>query len=791
MEIPKIDGFEILEKLGEGGMASVWKARQISLDRIVAIKILSPHLAAAAEDVNRFLKEACATAQLKHQGIVQVYDAKVSKELYCFVMEYVAGYTVGDWVRRKGNLSENDTLTVIDCIADAMDYALNATGVVHCDIKPDNIIIDADGTVKVADLGLAHTINAINVESESDEIMGTPAYISPEQAEGRDDLDCRSDIYSLGAMMYHMLTGKLMFQGESDEKVMQLQVRGEPVDAQKLNPDVSTSVNDLLKKMLKKKRSDRPQDWDQVRRMLLQVRREVTGKYEANGTVSVSAAVIGGLRPFEQRGSKYKSEKIKNLLMMRTLALFIGFLVVAIITRKACQHASKDISVLPTGVVIRQKVDEPDSISVDDSAREMFGFAKERQHNYPNQIDESIQAFRKVALQTKGTKYSLMAEDEIKQLQKKLKNQINMVMTQLDGEAKVFVDAGQLLAAAKVYELYNGVRQKETSKFRQNAADLLRVQYTKRNKDIQLSRQKNRKVIKDLIKRIPEVILTEGVASASDIVQNAVNDPALKDYKNKLSGISEMLTIAGNIDQYILESFREQIGQEIVVNTAQGRFTVVVITVDNYRIVGRQDINVGSGVASSEIIFSVGDLSPREKMSRMGSDNESVALVKGIMAYDSRAYGYAIKFFESLGGPLAEGLVAQVDIRVKAEIEQAACDNLRLLLSNVGVDVTSEFDVVVWKDALGDASIDAEDINKVTRLIELYMSEYGDTDFAKSAASVVNDLNWMVERRSKASARSSFMTEDESPVDKSININKPDLDLGWRKNSQKKQLMDD
>lgn len=800
METPKIDGFDIIKKLGEGGMASVWKARQISLDRIVAIKILAPHLAAATEDVNRFLKEACSTAQLKHQGIVQVYDAKASKDLYYFVMEYVAGYTVGDWVRRKGNLSESDTLTVIDCIADAMNYAWKTARVVHCDIKPDNIIIDADGTVKVADLGLSYTINAINTKAKCDEVMGTPAYISPEQAEGRTDLDCRSDIYSLGAMMYHMLTGKLIFHGSSDEEIMKMQVNSKPIDARKLNPSISEPVNNLLKKMLKKKRSARPQDWAELRRLLQG--QEITGKYGANRTVTISSAIAGGLSPFNKNNLKYKSEKISSILMTRTFALFALFVIIAIVARRSCRHTSDDvrnISVVENAVtnVVNNPADSSEEVaavdteqsSIDDNAKEMFEFAKEQQQNNPYKIVELMQLFKKVVVQTRGTKYSLMAEDEVKQLEKEFKAEKNRVMARLDEKAEVFIDTGKLLAAADVYQEYYGVYQLETRKLRQNKARLLRAQYTKINRDIQLLRQKNRKFIKNLVAKLPGVILDDGVDSASSLLKKAISDPALKNYHDKLKSVYDLLSKAGNIDQYIIDSFEEQIGEEVIVNTIQGRLGVVIVDVDDYRIVGRQDIVVGRGVASSEIVFNISDLTPREKMLRMDSaDPEVVALVKGIMAYNSRAYGHARRFFEEINVLLSTGLLKQVDLQINAETEQLACDNLRFLLGSVGVDVPVTFDIDVWEDALGDAVINSKDIDKTIRLLDVYMSEYADTEFIKSAATVITELKRMLKSSYESSKYSSFVTEKDASD--SININSPDLDLGWRKNRRKKQLLD-
>ena len=163
----QITGFEMLEKLGEGGMASVWKARQVSLDRMVAIKVLAPRFASDTDDVEMFRREAQQAAKLKHPGIVQVYDAGTENGLYFFVMEYVAGYTVGDWVTRKERLSENDVLLLAECVAGALAYAWDSSRIIHCDIKPDNVMLDDDGSVKVTDLGLARTMNAMHAPQVS------------------------------------------------------------------------------------------------------------------------------------------------------------------------------------------------------------------------------------------------------------------------------------------------------------------------------------------------------------------------------------------------------------------------------------------------------------------------------------------------------------------------------------------------------------------------------------------------------------------------------------------------
>lgn len=265
IDAPTIAGFEVLKKLGQGGMSTVWMARQLSLDRIVAIKVLLPRFALEEEEVARFRSEAQAAAKLKHGGIVQVYDTSVADGSYYFIMEYIAGYTVGDWVRRKGVLPERDAVLVAEYVSEALAYAWDQANIIHCDIKPDNIMIDEDGTVKVTDLGLSRTLNAMSTFTEDDGyVLGTPAYMSPEQARGDAHLDFRSDIYALGAMLYHLVTGKRLFYEHDESETLELQIVGTAPDAMALNPSLSRPTCALIERMLAKNPDLRGDSWQAV-----------------------------------------------------------------------------------------------------------------------------------------------------------------------------------------------------------------------------------------------------------------------------------------------------------------------------------------------------------------------------------------------------------------------------------------------------------------------------------------------------------------------------------------------
>jgi len=257
-------GFDVIEIVGEGGMGSVYKAHQRSLDRLVAIKALAPSLAPNAGDVERFKLEAKAAAQFKHPGIVQVYEAGEDHGTYFFAMEYVDGYSVGDWLNRDGRLSDDDALIVADSVARALGHAWDTAKVVHRDIKPGNILIDEDGTVKVGDLGLVKMIGGKGLATLVADGVCSPNYCSPEQAQGLQDLDCRSDMYSLGAMLYHMVTGHAPFHDVAGTGPIVKHVTDQLDDPRSVNPEVSRNMVLLLRRLMAKDREKRQQTWDEV-----------------------------------------------------------------------------------------------------------------------------------------------------------------------------------------------------------------------------------------------------------------------------------------------------------------------------------------------------------------------------------------------------------------------------------------------------------------------------------------------------------------------------------------------
>jgi len=255
----RIGQYEILNVVGEGGLGIVYRARQLSMGRIVALKALHQRWSSDNEFRQRFLVEARLLGRLSHNNLIQVYDVGQSRDIYYYSMEYIDGETIEKRIQRLGKMPPESTLEIAIQIAKALQY-LSHHKLVHRDVKPSNIMMTRRDVAKLGDFGFVKS-SLDSVMSQTGEVLGTPDYISPECAEGRNDLDARSDIYSLGASMYHMLTGKPPFSGTAS-KVMSSHVHIAPPQLITLAEDIPDELVRLVDKMMAKSRDDRHSNLD-------------------------------------------------------------------------------------------------------------------------------------------------------------------------------------------------------------------------------------------------------------------------------------------------------------------------------------------------------------------------------------------------------------------------------------------------------------------------------------------------------------------------------------------------
>lgn len=259
-----IYGYEIIRVLGKGAMGVVYKARHIFTDRITALKVLPLRLAVDTQYLERFKREAIACMRLQHDNIVRAYDFGGSEDYYYLALEFIDGSTLEELLKQQTVIAERQAVKYIRDVALGLDFAWKE-GILHRDIKPENIMVTMTGNAKLCDFGIVKLKDMVDQPNVTlaGTTVGTPFYISPEQAKGEEDLDIRSDLYSLGITLFHLLTGQVPFTGKSQGAILVRHILENVPDPRKLKPDLSPAVAELVGLMTKKKRAERfqtPQD---------------------------------------------------------------------------------------------------------------------------------------------------------------------------------------------------------------------------------------------------------------------------------------------------------------------------------------------------------------------------------------------------------------------------------------------------------------------------------------------------------------------------------------------------
>ncbi|MFA5794260.1 MAG: FHA domain-containing serine/threonine-protein kinase [Candidatus Brocadiia bacterium] len=258
-----IGGYKIIERVGRGGMGTVYKATQISLNRIVALKLLSEEMVKDKNFINLFVDEARSAAQLNHPNIVQVYDVgRTANEVYYFSMEYLPGGSVQEILSKEKKLSPVKAAKIALDAAKGLEYA-EKKGIVHRDIKPDNLMVAEDGNIKIGDLGLAKSLRTPSRNELEGSVMGTPHYLAPEQAQGK-PVDHRADIYALGSTYYRMLAGVTPYTGSSVKEIIIKKLRENPVPLKQISPSTPDEVVAIVEKMMQREAADRYQSATQI-----------------------------------------------------------------------------------------------------------------------------------------------------------------------------------------------------------------------------------------------------------------------------------------------------------------------------------------------------------------------------------------------------------------------------------------------------------------------------------------------------------------------------------------------
>lgn len=391
----QIGGYKIVEKVGQGSMGTVFKAIQLSLRRVVALKILSSKYINNKNYIDRFQREARAAASLQHPNIIQVYDVGQEKDIYYFSMEFVEGDTVGALLEKEGKMEIPRALDIIVQIARALAHA-ESLKIVHRDIKPDNIIIDRYGVARLADLGMAKKIIEIEKElSDSEDlfitqigtIMGTPEYMSPEQATSSKTVNHQTDIYSLGATFYHMVTGLPPFRGETVMEVLGSVLHDRIRFDGAAEKEVPLPIRRIVQKMTAKNLKERYKNGEELLRALLEVRRRTT-----SGFLQVDSTFLPALRgdttslQVSQNSTILGKHKKKRRSFLNSYVLYgaLGLLLLALVY----------------------------FFFSGDGGKSDYRSALQYATSHPRETEKILENFQKISHQYPQTKWGAMAREE-------------------------------------------------------------------------------------------------------------------------------------------------------------------------------------------------------------------------------------------------------------------------------------------------------------------------------------------------------------------------------------------
>jgi serine/threonine-protein kinase len=769
-----IGGFILEKQLGFGSMGEVWLAQQKTMDRKVALKLLSREFTLDSHFVERFLKEVQISAKMDHPNMVTAFDAGCDNDIYYLAITFVDGLTLEDKLEEEGVLNEKDALKVILDIASALKYAWDEYQIIHRDIKPANIMIDNKGVGKLMDLGISKSISEDTNLTMTGTIIGTPYYMSPEQGIGDRDLDFHTDIYSLGATLYHLVTGEVPFQATTALGIVSKHITEPFPPPQDKNPDVSDECSALLEIMMGKDSGARQGSWDEVigdMNLVLRGSFPSSTKRPAPGDSFVMRAAGGeistesggadevqlksvddlGSNIFSGGGGENSSDREKRvkrgiIFGVVILALVFGVFGVVLFSGDAEseEKGSGDIIELSDNISGDKSLDSgerADEVQVEDKLvkknlpkqspeslgavsedgskaekgfKDMWNFASDFAEKNPDKFDLAIANYREISSSAGGTKYKMMADVEIAKLEKGKHSAVKEVMRSLNAKANVLSEKNDYSAAAAVFRNYSGLFADETAEDRRESA----LSIDKKGavfKKAELDRKESFKKQQDKIYGELASALLEGKwASAKRVVSGAegvVIPEGLRHIIDELIGL----------DRAVFENIKQNLGKSIRVATISGEETIKIKRIKGNAIY----IEDKKGRVVIQKKFAVSRLSPEEKVKRAGLSDHAAALYLASEAFKRKDVDALFGHLRKMKGGLGE-------IIIKRGRESFAEIALRKFLKRFNFR-TKSLDPGIIAAELRERELSPEQIRKIERGVKIYRKAFGMTEFAKNS----------------------------------------------------------
>lgn len=627
-----IGGFEIVRLIGRGGMGEVYLARQRSLDRMVALKVLSPHMAPSSEAVQRFVREIRLTARLEHPYLVTAYEGGEDNGIVYLAMAYVRGASLHERIRRIAPLTEVEALELGRKVASALRYAWDELRMLHRDIKPSNILIDAHGEPRLADLGLAKCLGRPDGTTMAGAVLGTPNYMSPEQAEGRDDLDVRSDIYSLGASLFTAVTGQVPYHAGSLMEVLRRQATEPLPDPRAFAPELSAEFVDFLGLLLARDRRERPKDWAAA---LAEFDRHLLRHPGPAGILPIAEAANDEAALAAPPRRTWSTRILVSAAAAAALVLGAasGWWWTSA-SRKAAAPADHgrappsapaDGSLLPPEPV-EADVQMPGRPPLQPEVRrhliKLWMETRDYAREHPDDLEGQLNRIQRAIASAPDSPMARQAEQWMQSTRLVERIKLRQLEQELRNKAEADLKAGRYDDGLAALAEYDGPMADETRELRESLAARLREA-----REAALAAEAELQ-IRTAIEQSAAAAARGHWTEAQSLLSNAASEPRMAVGRDRLAAAAELAALAAGWNARVLASFRDQRGQKIPIEFRDGRIeTLHVAGVTDTAVLARRLLPEGF----IELTIAPTDLSLRERERRAAPPSPgAAAFLRGV-----------------------------------------------------------------------------------------------------------------------------------------------------------------
>lgn len=669
-----VGGFLIKHKLGEGGMGEVYLARQLSLERDVALKILPSRFTRENSFVVRFLKEVHYQAKLDHPNIVTAYDAGEDGGVYFMAMAYVPGETLEEWLNREGTLAEKDALLVVRQVAKALEYAAGEKGILHRDIKPANIMLTPSMHAKVLDMGLSKNTLEKQSTTLADTLMGTPNYMSPEQIDHPRDLDTRSDMFSLGMTLYHMLTGQVPFEESGYLKTLHRHAREKLEDPRDLMPGITQGTAHLLARMLARHPDDRYPDWKSFLEDLNLVAGQKGIPTLPEGETTLDLRPPPPPPPEKPKISAQKTlhrssippprkRSAEGVILSVIIGLMLGLTgILFLASQRASSRTARLPAPTPTPPILPRPsptaLPPPPEIPVEDVAalqKELTTIILNYERSR-NQHDQVIKDLSEVGLRGANTPVSEAAAQQIVRVRRDRDEALEAERSRIrDQTIRLLYEQGPD-AARNYLDQYNGPFASDLSSHFGNLRRRIRIWEQQERSQRKAEQTTALKLLDELYLALAPLVINREWAAALAKVKEAAEAPPLFPVSTEVAEIRDELLALQSVPDLILKSYANQLNQQVVLKLHDRDLPVKIRELKSDGLLVGRTVYAedGSAVGSAELFIPFTLLSGQEILNQLENmEGSEITIYRALLAYRNGEQEVSRNLLRELDSPLA------------------------------------------------------------------------------------------------------------------------------------------